>query len=246
MADRVILAPPSWLVGGLFGLGFLGFVGALRGYLRGVPHGGYDAGGAWLRAGGYFSACWALAAFSGALPTILGNPLVSAAEAHDPGWILTSGGLMALVVFGYWVVWPLGTLTYGRRLILPDTLIFGLLWGLSEGLVFASVWVTAARLLGIRGASGVAVTAITVLALSTFIGFWHAKFWDVKVAPEHNIPAWNLRKVLLVHVPNVTLTTAYVTATGSLGVWVVMQTVALVGSALFMRFPSVRRLRPRQ
>ena len=36
-----------------------------------------------------------------------------------------------------------------------------------------------------------------MLAVGTFLGLWHALYWDRKVAPEHNIEAWNLRKVLL-------------------------------------------------
>ncbi len=80
----------------------------------------------------------------------------------------------------------------------------------------------------------------TIVALSAFVGLWHAVYWDVHVSPTHNIIEWNIRKVLLAHNPNLILTSIYVTAWENLGLFVLLQAVALLGSTLAMPFPSPR------
>ena len=35
----------------------------------------------------------------------------------------------AVVFVGYWIIWPIGTLPHGRRVIVPDTVLFGIAWG---------------------------------------------------------------------------------------------------------------------
>jgi len=200
----------------------------------------FDPADAWLRAFVYFAAIWAVAAASGTLTTILRSPLVFPGQLDDWRWRLATAGLAAMIFVGYWVIWPLGTRSHGRSVVLPDTIVFGLAWGISEGLLFASVWVVGRRLLGTGGAPDVALTLGAIVVISAFIGTWHARYWDIHVAPEHNVASWNLPKVLLVHTPNVVTTTAYVTATGNLAIWVLLQAFALIGSALFMRFPTFR------
>ena len=83
----------------------------------------------------------------------------------------------------------------------------------------------------------VAVTT-SFLALSAFIGLWHQFVWDVRVAPNHNIEDWNLRKVVLVHTPFLLAIVGYLTAF-EVGVPVVSAgVIALVGSARSMRMRS--------
>lgn len=78
---------------------------------------------------------------------------------------------------------------------------------------------------------------------------------SVVVAPEHNLAEWNTRKMLFAHLPNLVCTLAYLAAYGNGGMFVLFQTVALLGSTYFMRFPRYlaasakavksRRARPR-
>ena len=150
-----------------------------------------------------------------------------------------------VVIVGYWIVWPLGTQAHGRTRVFPDTYIFGVLWGVSEGMIFASVWTLAVRWIGRESAwEKLGVFLVCYLVLSLFIGLWHAGYWDRVVAPEHNILEWNVRKVAIAHVPNVIVTTAYVTLFANLGFYVGLQALALLGASLAMPFPSFRRPNP--
>jgi NAD(P)-dependent dehydrogenase (short-subunit alcohol dehydrogenase family) len=238
------IQPPNWPLALAFALlgGLL--IGWLKLYLRGRAVWRYDTRAAWLRAFAYFSFTWSLAMASGTVPTILANPLVLPGQASSPLWIAFTVLVFAVVIVGYWIIWPIGTRPHGRTIVVPDTVLFGIAWGVSEGLLFGSVWLLAKRfwdaLLGAGTAADFAIVFTTILGLSAFIGLWHALYWDVHVSPLHNIAEWNIRKVLLAHNPNLILTSIYVTAWENLAIFVLLQAVALLGSALAMPFPSAR------
>lgn len=211
---------------------------------RSSSGGAYDVGAAWLRAGAAFAAAWAIAALAGVFGTLRATPLILVGQASQPVWWAWTVGCVMLIAAGYWVVWPMGTLRHGRSVVYPDTVLFGVVWGLSEGLLFASVWLTAVRVFGRTGMGALWTVVVTFVVLSGFIAVWHDRYWDVHVAPEHNIPEWNPRKVAFVHTPNLVLTTIYVTLFGNVAVWVGLQALALSGAALFMAFPSPRHPDP--
>lgn len=238
------LAAPNWGLAAGFALVAAAFVVVLRRYLRGRDVWRYDTRAAWLRAGAYFSTAWAIASATGTLPTILAQPVVRDGQLADPVWLVGVVVVTLVVVIGYWVIWPIGTRAHGRRVVIPDTLLFGLAWGVSEGLLFASVYVTSLRLLGGLWGGRVWAAVLTIVVISLFNGVGHATYWDVHVSPEHNVIDWNLRKVALVHTPNLMLTTVFVAWHGNLGLWVGWETIALVGSAVMMRFPTFRRPHP--
>lgn len=192
----------------------------------------YDVGLAWRRAIVYAVACLLIGGATGVLGDIVTEPPVSAAQCAEPWWWLWTTACLAVVVVGYWVVWPMGTLTHGRPLV-PSATLFGLMWGIAEGVLFASVWAVADDLAG----RWVAV-ALTFVVLSAYLGLWHQLYWDIKVSPDHNIAEWNARKVVLVHVPNLLVTLPYLAVTGSVGLFVLFQTIGLVGSARAMHFPG--------
>ena len=188
---------------------------------------------AWFIAFGYFVVCWLIAWATGALSRVLDEPLVGEGQTSESGWLFWGAASLIVVIVGYWYVWPMGTFTNGRPLTVW-TWVFGLLWGVSEGLLllsvqtlidgwFDTVWV---------------VVAVTFVVLSTDIGLWHALFWDWEVAPSHNIEVWNLRKVLFVHTPNLIVSTTFLTLYDNAALFVLLQTIALVGSAVHMRFPA--------
>jgi len=62
---------------------------------------------------------------------------------------------------------------------------------------------------------------VAFIATSTFIGLWHALFWDIHIAPPHNIPEWNGKKALFAHVPNLVCCLAYLAFTGSARMFVI-------------------------
>jgi hypothetical protein len=193
----------------------------------------YDPRSAWLRAVIYFVICFAIAHFTGALALVLSQPLASADNLHDVRWVLFTLLCIAVEVWGYVYLWPRGTLTHGRQLYWSVVLTFGLLWGLSEGLLFLSVFVLTSQWI----ASKLLVWIISFSVISTFLGLWHQFYWDIYVAPEHNILEWNIKKVLYAHIPNIVITLTYLSLYGNAGIFVLCQTFALVTSTYFMRFP---------
>ena len=193
----------------------------------------YDPRSAWLRAVIYFVICFAIAHFTGALALVLSQPLASADNLHDVRWVLFTLLCIAVEVWGYVYLWPRGTLTHGRQLYWSVVLTFGLLWGLSEGLLFLSVFVLTSQWI----ASKLLVWIISFSVISTFLGLWHQFYWDIYVAPEHNILEWNIKKVLYAHIPNIVITLTYLSLYGNAGIFVLCQTFALVASTYFMRFP---------
>lgn len=179
---------------------------------------------AWVRAGTYFAACLVIAAFAGVLTDVVrgtGNP--------DPVAVV---GCLLLELVAYGFIWPIGTFTVNRPRDWVSP-VFGLVWGLSEAPLLLSGYVLVEQL----GLGRVATVSLAFLLLSGFQGGWHAAYWDRKVAPEHNDPAWNLRKVLLCHVPNLLATLTFYAVSRSALWFVVFQTVSLTLSASAMRFP---------
>ncbi len=234
------LHAPNWWAAGAFVLAAMVFAIALRRYLRGRDPFPYDPKSAWLRAFAYFCVTWALACASGALPTVLTNPLVLAGQAGRLGWWVFTIASVLVVIVGYWIIWPIGTRAHGRRIVIPDTVLFGIAWGLSEGLLFASVWVVAYRVFGVSLGGRIGTIVVCYAVLSLFIGVWHARYWDIYIAPEHNVLEWNSRKVAFAHNPNIIVTTTYVTCYHNLSIYVLLQALALLGSTLAMPFPSFR------
>ena len=54
------------------------------------------------------------------------------------------------------------------------------------------------------------LTAVAAFAfIASYQGLWHRFYWDIKVAPPHNIPEWNVRKILFAHGPNLVVTLAH-------------------------------------
>lgn len=175
----------------------------------------------YVRAAAYFTACWVVAVLAG----VPGRLHWSA-----PAWAVV--GCLLLEVVAYGVIWPIGTYVLDRPRDWVST-AFGVVWGLCEAPLLLAGYLVVDRL----GLGDVATVGLAFGVLAAFQGGWHAAYWDTKVAPEHNDPAWNLRKVLLCHTPNLLVTLAFVRAYDAGGWFVVFQVVALTLSARAMRFP---------
>ena len=193
----------------------------------------YSPKRAWGIAGIYFTVCFLISWAMGVLPRLLSEPIATTAQLENPRWWLFTTLCFAVILVGYGIIWAKGTLTHGRPLIMPALLIFGLLWGLSQGQLFVSIWTIVHRLIS----NDFWTYVVSFLMISSFVGLWHSQFWDIHVSPEHNILEWNGRKVLFVHIPNLLLTLAYLTWQGNAGIFVLLQTLALLISTFVMRFP---------
>jgi hypothetical protein len=209
--------------------------GALRQQARGHDPKTYNARLAWLRAGVYFGAGLCLSWLTGVLDAVLQRPLFTAEQLADPAWVTFTLVCIGIEVLGYWVIWPRGTRTYGRPLHWPTVLGFGLVWGVCEAQLLLSLWAIVEKFVTARWL----VVGLAFLIIAAFIGLWHTLYWDIYVAPDHNIPEWNLKKVLFAHTPNIICTLIYLALYGNAGMFVIFQTIALVGSTLFMRFPPL-------
>lgn len=176
------------------------------------------------RAAAYFAVCLLAGAASGVTADLV--------DVDRGAALLPSLAIVLLEVVAYGVVWPIGTFTLDRPKDGVST-AFGLVWGLCEAQLLLSGYVLVAHL----GLAKPLTVALAFVLLSAFQGLWHALYWDIKVAPEHNDPAWNLRKVLFCHVPNLVATLTHYAVYGSALWFVLFQTVSLTLSARAMRFP---------
>ena len=188
----------------------------------------YHAGAAWLRASVYFAACWVAAVATDAT-TLLGSRI----RAVDGPWWWTTAIVLALSIVGYWIIWPMGTATHGRVFHRGWASLFGVAWGVSEGALLIALWAV------IDDFVAVAWLAVTIcfLIFGGSSAAWHALYWDVRVAPPHNIPEWDRVKVAFVHAPFLLVVLAHLARYGQGRVVMAAYVMALVGASIAMRFP---------
>ncbi|MDX1377522.1 MAG: hypothetical protein R3307_01635 [Anaerolineales bacterium] len=193
----------------------------------------YNAHLAWLRAGVYFTVCLLISWATGVFKTLTRSAWITSENISSPTWIGFSLLCIIVVTVGYGVIWRAGTLSHRRPLHFWTVVCFGVIWGLSEGQLYLTFWAIPEKF----GLSVIWNAIIAFTLISIFNQLWHSKYWDIHVAPEHNILEWNMKKVFFAHIPNLVCCIAYLAITGSAGMFVLFQTWALVLSTYFMRFP---------
>lgn len=201
---------------------------------RRVAAGRYDVVRAWCLALAYFAACIGVASAVGVLHRLATAPLISGDQLRDPLWWSVQLLCWLVIVVGYGVIWPRGTFHDGRRSRRWVSGVYGAVWGLSQGLWFASLW----SIIGFTGWSFWITGPACFLVIATYNGLWHQLFWDRYVSPPHNYSEWNARKVLWCHTPNLVVSLSMLGLYGNLGCFVLLQTLALSLSAMAMRFPA--------
>jgi hypothetical protein len=188
---------------------------------------------AWLRAGLYFSFVIVFSSVTGVLKTILHSPLATAAQIENPAWLALTALCVGLVIWGYVIWWPRGTLTYDRKLYFVPQLLFGLTWGVCSGLFFLAVWSVLEQF-----QFPAIVTAVLMLVIIAVYNMnYQSGWWDIHVSPPHNIRAWNNKKVLFAHNPFLLASLTYLVLYGNIGLFVILNMLALGASAVAMRFP---------
>jgi hypothetical protein len=193
----------------------------------------YDAYTAWLRGGIFFSVCFVISWITGVLDATFFHPIWPLQMDNISLFILFTLTSFVTVLIGYWIIWPIGTVSYGRKWSWYCVL-FGIVDGLSESQLFLCIW-SAVEHIGLpRYGTGL----ITFVLQGGFKANWDQRYWNVYVAPAHNIEEWNVRKVLLVHIPNVLVTFSFFITYGNATLYCATQTLALIGSTSAMRFPS--------
>lgn len=188
---------------------------------------------AWMRAGLYFSVVLVVSWLAGVLPVLLHAPLVRPGQVADAGWLVLTALCVALVVWGYVVWWPRGTLTHGRRRYPLTQLGFGFAWGCCTAQVPLVLWAIVEEFGFGRWPSAVAV----LFLLSGYSQLYQSGWWDIHVSPPHNVRAWNAKKVLFGHLPFLVGTLAHLALYGNAALFVLLHAAAMACSALAMRFP---------
>ena len=192
----------------------------------------YDAYTAWLRAGIFISICFVISWGMGVLDATFFHPTLPQMD-NNMYFIIFTAASFIIVLVGYWIIWPMGTVTYGRAWGW-HCVLFGIVDGLAESQLFLCIW-SAVELFGLpRYGTGL----ITFFLQGGFKANWDQHYWNVYVAPAHNIEEWNKWKVLFVHVPNVLVTFSYFITYGNATLYCATQTLALIGSTNAMKFPS--------
>jgi hypothetical protein len=190
----------------------------------------YRAIDAWRRASAFFVGCLVVGVASGAVDRLLTDQ----GARRDAVWLLWAVAAIAVVVNGYVVIWPRGTFTEDRPSRPAVQVPFGLVWGMSIGLLFLSVH----EFVALAGWGSWPTGLVSWLSISAFQGMWHELWWDVKVSPPHNVRRCNVAKVGFAHAPNITLSLIVLVAFGDARLFVALQILALTSSAVAMRFPS--------
>lgn len=190
-----------------------------------------DGSTPWWRALGYFSACLLVSWATGVLPALL-----RLEHGGGAGFVLATIGCLLVIAVAYGLIWPIGTYVLDRPRD-PVSLLFGIGWGVCEAQLLLAGYAVVEAL----GVGRWLTVGLAFALLSVFQGSWHALYWDRRVAPEHNDPAWNLRKVLLCHVPNLAVTLSHLAVYRSPVWFVAFQTLGLALSAVAMRFPRPAR-----
>lgn len=189
---------------------------------------------AWLRAGIYFCLCHLVSYASGAMALLLSSPVATAEQLADQRWWLATAGVYAFILFAYACVWSYFTPVFERRRHVPISALFGLLWGLSSGQLFLSVWVLA----GTAGLPDWGRWLATFLVLSAWQPNWHSIYWDHYIAPEHDTPMTQKIKALGCHIPNLIVTLTWLMHHDNALLFVGTQVVACTSAAIGMRYPA--------
>ncbi len=188
---------------------------------------------AWMRAGLYFCIVLVVSWLAGVLPVLVHAPLATAAQMADPAWLALTALCVGLVVWGYLVWWPRGTLTYDRRLYPVAQVLFGLAWGCCSAQVPLILW----AVIETFGFGRWINLALVVVLLSGYSQVYQSGWWDIHVSPPHNVRSWNAKKVLFGHMPFLLATLAHLALFGNAAVFVMLHAAAMACAAVAMRFP---------
>lgn len=184
---------------------------------------------AWHRGVAYAGAVVVVASLTGTTTWMLEAAWVPESDAGTSSGV----GLVVVVALLYGSIWARGTDGFGRAPASAWSVAFGVLWGAAAGGVVLIAWHAAGWV-----ATGLARVGVAFLVASAWQGVWHDRYWDQRVSPEHNLPRWNAIKVLAVHTPNLALSLLYLERDDALLPVVAAQVVAIVVSAVAMRFPA--------
>jgi len=188
---------------------------------------------AWMRAWIYYCFVILFSWTTGVFNVVVSNPLATAENLSNTNWIIYTCAGVGIVIWGYIIWWPRGTLTHGRKLYVLPTLVHGVMWGIAAGLLYLSMYALVERLQFPGFVNGlVLVGFVAIYNLNYQLGWW-----DIHVSPPHNIKATNNAKVALAHNPFLIVALSYFIIYGNAGIYVLLNALAMAASAIALRFP---------
>jgi hypothetical protein len=188
---------------------------------------------AWLRASLYFCFVLTFSWVTGVFKTIVSMPLATPEQLCNPLWIGFLVLCLLVIVWAYAYWWPRGSLTHGRKLYLVPTILYGLVWGTCAGLLLLSIY----SIIEIFQLPRLVNAILFVVLVSIYNMNYQLGWWDIHVSPPHNIRATNNSKVLFAHQPFMVASLTFLLVYGNVGIYVIMNALALCLSAIALRFP---------
>ena len=203
---------------------------------RGVDVNRFSPPAAWVRACIFFCACWIICWLTGTQTMIVETPVVTSAQLQNGAWIAWTIGLFMMILIGYWGVWARYTMRFDRKLHLLTQIPFGLLWGVSMGQLILIMWRTVSGIGALW--PGWLIVVVTLVTVASIFWVWMVFYWDLYIAPEHDSKYSIALKTIVLHIPQSLMCVIYVTLYHNFVILIALQTLALVGAAIFMRMPS--------
>lgn len=189
---------------------------------------------AWLRAISYYLAAYVIGWSSGVIDTLLETPFIRAEQSGNPLWQGMTALCFAVILFGYLRIWKVGTFHDNRIYRWWITPWYGIAWGFAQASIFLSIW----AVIDLSGWPLWLTAILAYVVIGAYNGCLQQFYWDIYVSPPHNEKAFNTRKVLLAHTPNLIVCLIYLSLFGNLGIYFILQGLALGISASIMRFPA--------
>ena len=200
---------------------------------RGLPQTDFNPKVIWIRALIVFCVCFILSWVTGTMDKILANPFVTQEQLQSTTWIIFTAVCFVFIFIAYWIVWASMTITFNRKRYLVTQICFGLVWGAATSQVFLVIW----NFAGIFDWPMWGRWILGYVLLSAFMGLWQDLYWDVYVVPEHDTPRSLKLKTICSHIPNMTLCLTYLAIYDNQLIFIMLQTMALLGASIFLRFP---------
>lgn len=188
---------------------------------------------AWLRAGIYFCFVGIIAWLTGVYGGMSRHMLVTPDQLSDPLWIGMTALCVALLVWGYIIWWPRGTIVHGRRSYPVPAILFGLFWGAASAWTLLSIYAVCEMF----GLPAIVNAVLTLVVIAVYNINYQSGWWDIHVSPPHNIRAWNNRKVLGAHNPFLIATLTHLVLFGDAALFTLFYAGAMACSTLAMHFP---------
>lgn len=187
---------------------------------------------AWLRAFIFFGWCIVISYFTGVFDvTFAQGPYALSLYSPSHLWLWLTPLNFAVIIVGYWIIWPIGTVIYGRGKfgVLGFQILFGIVNGVCESMLNLSVWAVSELIPAPRWGTFL----IFFFVQGGWKSNWDQRYWNVYVTPEHNILSCNVPKIFSVHVPNILISFTHLILFAQPLIFICTQTIALIGTNIF-------------